>query len=261
MTRKVEGTKGPWRTLVFDIETAGVQGLCADRGFMVCFGYLWLETGKEGMLTVLDNPKYSWKNCQDDGWLLRAAEGVMKDADMLVAHFGEKFDRRYYQARRCAAGLKPLPPTRLVDTCLQSQNLFRLSSNRLKNLAEFLKVPTPKMEKGRGWPDWWMGALRGDRESIKSMAEYCAVDVRCLREVYLKMRAYFPDAWQLSQAIGTKDRCCIACGSKNLRPSGRRLTPKGWRDRFQCQDCGKWGMGDTLKHTSPRLEYGKLRGA
>lgn len=229
------------KILVWDIETAGVQGLSADRGFMVVFGYKWLGEKSVHALTIAD---YPGKHCHDDTNLLKQALKVMDEAEGLVAHFGAKFDRPYLQARLLQAGLRPISENKLTDTCLLARVHLRVSSNRLGNLAEFLKVDTKKMEKRGGWPAWWLGALRGDKKSIKDMAVYCKQDVQCLEEVYLKLRPIIPTKYlPVNQAIGEDSWTCPACGGHRKNNHGYYFSEKKrWR-RSQCQGCGKWVRG------------------
>lgn len=226
------------RVLIWDIETCGVQGLCADRGFVVCFGYKWLGDSKTHCLTLTQFPG---KNHHDDRNLLKEAHKILVEADSLVAHFGEFFDRPYVEARLIKAGLDPIPNTKQVDTCIIARKKLKLSSNRLGNLAEFLGCSVKKMEKRGGWPKWWMDALRGDRESIKKMAAYCKQDVDCLEQVYLKMRPIIPGKYLVNHAIGETVWTCHACGGHKKQHRGSYFSEmKIWK-RYQCMSCGRWG--------------------
>lgn len=244
-------TAGKSKVLVFDIETAGVQGLKADRGFLVCFGYKWLGDEKTHCLTIAD---YPGKHDHDDTNLLKRARAVMEEADGLVAHFGEKFDRPYLQARLLQAGLGPLPESKLTDTCLLARAKLRLSSSRLGNLAEFLKCKTGKMEKGTGWPLWWLGAIHGDKRAIEKMAVYCKQDVECLEQVYLKMRPMIPTRYlPVNEAIGEVLKSCPGCG-------GHRFQSRGWQyselkryKRWQCRDCGRWSRSYDAWARTPKI--------
>lgn len=239
------------KVLLFDLETAGVQGLKADRGFLVCFGYKWLGAKTTHCLTIAD---YPGKDCHDDRNLLKAARAIMEEADGLVAHFGEKFDRPYLQARLLQAGLGPLPESKLTDTCLLAKAKLKLSSNRLGNLAAFLRCDTGKMEKGNGWPIWWLGALRGDKKAIRAMAVYCKQDVDCLEDVYLKMRPIIPTRYlPVNEAIGETVRTCPGCGGHRFQSRGWNYSDmKRWR-RWQCQGCGRWSRSYQAEARTPKV--------
>lgn len=228
---------GP-KILCYDIESAGVQSLYADRGFMVCFGYKFLGDKQAKCISLND---YPGKHVHDDKNLLTAALEIMQKADLLVAHYGDKFDRKFIEARLLRNRLPPLPITRQVDTCLISRFRLKLSSNRLGNLAEFLQVKTGKMNKRGGWPDWWMGALRGDRQSIKEMQAYCAQDVQCLEECYLALRQIIPEKYLINLAVGNELNACKSCGNIGIKHEGRYYSPTRSYQRYSCKACGKWG--------------------
>lgn len=243
----IEKNKG--KIMIWDIETAGVQGLCADRGFVVCFGWKFVGEKTEHCITLLD---YPGKNCHDDSKLLAQALNILESADSLVAHYGQKFDLPYIEARLLKAKLKPIPNTRLVDTCLIARYKLKLSSNRLGNLADFLGVETKKMVKRSGWPDWWLGALRGDKESIKKMAVYCKQDVKCLEECYLAMRHIIPRKYIFNYSIGEKVWTCSACGGHRKQDRGHYVSDlKIWK-RYQCQGCGRWDKSSKAIDVVPK---------
>ena len=233
---KTGKAKGP-RVLIWDIETAGVQGLCADRGFVVCFGWKWLGEKETHCITVKD---YPGKDIHDDTALLKAAIEILSEADSLVAHYGEKFDRPYVEARLRRARLTPIPNTRQVDTCLIARKKLKLSSNRLGNLAEFFQVPVKKMEKRGGWPDWWMGALRGDTVSIAKMAVYCKQDVDCLEQIYLVMRPIIPNKYLFNHNVGAESWSCVGCGEHRKRYLRQYYSATRMYQRYQCLSCLKW---------------------
>lgn len=227
------------KILLFDIETAGVQGLAADRGFVVVFGWKWLGDKKTHSIAIT---QYPGKDIHDDTQLLKAASKILDEADGMVAHFGEKFDKPYLQARLRRARLPPISDNKLTDTCLLARSKFRISSNRLGNLAAFAGLKQQKQDKRGGWPAWWLGALRGDRKSISLMAKYCEQDVRCLEEVYLWLRPVIPTRYlPVNEAVGEKLWTCPACGGHRMQHRGRFFSEKKVWQRLQCQTCGKWG--------------------
>lgn len=167
----------------------------------------------------------------------------MSDAELLVAHYGDKFDRKYFEARLLRARLRPVPMVRQADTCLIARSKLKLSSNRLGNLAEFLQVKTGKMNKRGGWPDWWMGVMRGCKRSLKEMSVYCAQDVQCLEECFVAMRHLFRDRDLLNDSMGTGTWRCPACHSSRRLRRGFYYSEARKFQRYQCLRCGKWGRG------------------
>lgn len=237
---KIEIPEKRPRILVWDLETDGVNALKADLGFVMCFGYKWSGIGEAKCMTVLDHPG---RRIRDDAPLLRAAYPYLCAADLLVAHYGDRFDRKFFESRLLKARLAPLPITRQVDTCLIARARLKLSSNRLANLAKFLGVKTPKMDKGNGWPDWWMDAMAGHKPSIRSMAKYCAQDVQCLDECLDVMRPIIPSKYMVNATIGLDRPGCKSCGGL-VTYKGTYFSEKKAYRRYQCRECGKWGRDD-----------------
>lgn len=222
---------------VFDLEVAGVQGLKADRGILTVFGFKWLGEKKKTIIKISDSPGYSWATCQDDKWLIRQASEYMGEAEALVAHFGEYFDQPYLQAKLVQAGCSTIPPVKLTDTCLLARKVFALSSYRLENVGRFLECELVKARKE--WPEWWMGALRGDKKAINAMAKYCGVDVDLLEQVYMKMRRVIPTNYlPINAAIGESLWTCAACGGHAYTSRGSYYTRTSRYRRVQCKRAG-----------------------
>ncbi|KKK57276.1 hypothetical protein LCGC14_3056080, partial [marine sediment metagenome] len=102
------------KVLIWDLETGGVNAFKADLGFILNFGYKWLGEEKVTVLKV-SNYKDWFKKTRNlpvnDKPLLTAALKIMFQADMLVAHYGDRFDRRFFQGRCAIQGLVSPPPT------------------------------------------------------------------------------------------------------------------------------------------------------
>src|SRR5262245_60605844 len=95
------------KILYWDLETAGLNSFKADLAKIVCFGYMF--EGKEPECLTVDQYKkwFTKAGGINDKPLLTDALEIMKEADLLVAHFGDKFDRRFFQGRVALSGLMP----------------------------------------------------------------------------------------------------------------------------------------------------------
>ena len=148
---------GP-RILFFDIETAGVNALKSDLGFVVCFGYKWSDETESHCITARKQDLRAF----DDRWLLEKASELMREADMVVGHYASVFDRRFFQGRLLINNLPSIPPTKMRDTCMIARSVANFSSNRLGHLSEILDLKAKKQAKksGRDWPGWWFGVMK-----------------------------------------------------------------------------------------------------
>jgi len=229
------------KVLIWDLETGGINAFKADLGFVLNFGYKWLGQSKVTVLKVSSYPFWFDKYRDlpvDDKPLLKDALKVMAEADMMVAHYGDKFDRRFFQGRCAIQGLPPPPPTIQRDTWRIARGAFAFSSNRLGNLAKALTLKQQKYQKrSHEWPGWWFRAMAGDPSAITQMSKYCAQDVRTTEMVYLAVRPY--DNMQHPRLYSDKAACGF-CGGR-VRSEGIRVTKSNKYRRYRCVDCGRWG--------------------
>lgn len=237
------------RILVLDIETAGVNALNADLGFIVNFGYQFINgdgPGEPHMLHISDYPGW-WKRGVglDDRRITEEIVKVMRQADLYVAHYGKKFDLPYITSRCVYHQILPPPPNEIIDPCYIVWKNLKLSSARLKNMGNFLQLVERKMDKdGTKWPDWWHAVLAGSKKQCEEMGKYCLQDVKTLTEEYLRLRSYDRTAPRLhdvqTDAVGDALNCGV-CGSKRLVYSERPSLKRRYQYRqFQCLDCGAW---------------------
>jgi hypothetical protein len=228
------------KILIWDLETDGMNSFYADLGSIVNFGYKWLGEAETHVLKISDYKDWFKKTRPfplNDKPLLKDALKIMEEADLLVAHYGDKFDRRFFNGRCTIHGLMPPPPTKQRDTWRIARTHFKFSSNRLGNVAQVLGVAEQKHQKGRDeWPGWWLRVLAGDAKAVEEMAEYCAQDVKTTEQVYLRIRQFDTTHPRL---ILNRDSCALCGGQIIYR--GHAYVGIYKYPRFQCTSCGKWG--------------------
>lgn len=218
------------KILFFDIETAGVNALKSDLGFVICFGYKWAHEKEAHCLTIdaAGLKKFS------DRRLLREASTIFNEADLIVAHFGSVFDRRFLQGRLLINGLPPIAPTKMRDTCFMARSIANFSSNRLKHLCKILNLGNQKLE--NNWPIAWFKVMQGDMKALQGMAKYCKGDVLALEELYNTLKV-FDQRHERLVADRTK---CGLCGGKVQYRGFAYQTTRRYR-RYQCTKCARWG--------------------
>lgn len=226
------------KILFYDIESAGVNALKSDLGFVLMFGYKWGHEKDAKVLTI----KRSDLKRFDDRALLTALSKKIEAADLVVAHFGSVFDRRFIQGRLLINQLPPIPPTKMRDTCMIARSVANYSSNRLHNLGITLGLRNKKIEKGSGWPAWWFRAMQGDMKAIQEMAVYCKGDVLALEELYHRLLP-FDNAHPRMVMDRTK---CGKCGGA-VEYRGVRYAYLGVNRyrRYVCKVCKAWGRERT----------------
>ena len=249
------------RILIWDIESSlsvvatfspyvnyiGSNMLIKDWN-IICASWKWLGQKKVHSVSVLGNPKsYDISN---DKLIVKKLAEVIEQADVIVAHNGDKFDTKKLNARLLYHGMKPIniPPS--VDTLKVAKKEFKLSYNNLDYLAKYLGLDS-KMDMDKGA---WMSVLQGNKKSIRDMVKYNKVDVEVLENVYTRLRPYITNHPRVDLACGplrdvyaSTATSCASCGSYNIIANGIRKTKKCVYKRFLCKDCASSTQGPRFK--------------
>jgi DNA-directed RNA polymerase subunit RPC12/RpoP len=242
------------KVLLLDIETAPLRGFFWGL-WKQNIGYKQLEN-EWYMLTWaakwLDSDEYLYDSVHlhgdhtDDRAILESLHGVLDDADIVVAHNGNRFDIPKINARLIQAGLEPPSPYKKIDTFQVAKRQFAFTSNRLDSIAEFLgiggKVST-------GGFELWVRCLEGDKEAFEKMVEYNIQDVHLLEEVYKRMLPWIPNHPNVAN-LADEGAACPKCGSKHLQRRGYSYTQVGKYQRYQCMSCGGWSRTRTAERES-----------
>lgn len=221
------------------------SSLVTER-YIICASWKWEGEDKVHSVSVLDSPKAFAKDPSNDYYVVKALHDVLSQADVIIHHNGDSFDKRYVDTRIIHHDLPPLPPITTIDTYKVAKTKLLFNSNKLDYIAKFLgvgkKLPTTS--------GLWMKILNGDRKAIKEMVRYNQHDVTILEKVYLKLRPYVQNhiSRELYGKVG-----CPRCGSKKVQSRGfHRAITRTYR-RFCCNKCGGWfrdmkGEAQTTKH-------------
>lgn len=239
------------KVLLYDIEitprTLGDSWITmgAANSFLVTFGYRWEHEKKSKYIDL-----NTTKTLQDldpfddsvDELLVHKAHEIMSQADILVAHYGNKFDWKYMNAKFEKFNLTPLGHIPKQDTCFMARKMYKIGSNTLRNLAKYFggskKVDIDKRH--------WLALYCKNKKSMKEISMYCAgpgdSDVNALYDIYQKMRHHFPAVYHVGMLDGKlRSRSCPSCGSKKIIKRKNIISASGTRNtRMSCNSCGKW---------------------
>ncbi len=207
--------------------------MSADISCITHIGYKWLGEKQTYCKDLTDFPGFG-PNAKNEEALVKFASELFQQADHLVGHYADKFDRRYLNAKLLQYGLPPLPPSPALkqsDTCKLARSHIKLSSNKLDNVARFLKVP---MKRKKNWPGDWLLMTKGDCEAFKRVKYYCIGDVITLEKVYQKL-LMFSNSPNL--AIRDREDKCIKCGGSKYINYGSHYTKEKVYQRYRCKDC------------------------
>lgn len=237
---------GP-KVLLYDIETSlqpvavfdligndyiNHDNILGDR-HLISMCWKWLGEDKVHSVSLLDDPKRFDKDHHDDLHVIKVAHEVMSQADVIVAHYGDQFDKKYIDTRALYHGLPALPPITSIDTKKVASSRFRFSSNKLDYIGQFLKVG----KKIKTDHQLWLDIMRGSKKAIKEMVTYNKQDVVLLEKVFLKLMPFMPNYVNRELFGGTG---CPKCGSTKIQSRGlHRAISRVYR-RWQCQACEGW---------------------
>lgn len=240
------------KILIFDIETAPSKGWfwqmwetniieVEEHGYMLSFSAKWFNEKNIYTYGLPDFLGYK-KKPSNDKWLVNELSRLINEADIIVAHNGDRFDITTTNTRLVTHGLPPLPPVKTVDTLKVARSKFKFLSNKLDDLGNFLSVGRKTPHTGK---HLWFGCMKGDVDSWKQMKKYNEQDVRLLERVYIKLLPWMTN--HPNRNVYRDTNGCPKCGSNKVNKRGFAYTTTGRKQRFWCTNCGGWSVG---KHES-----------
>ena len=234
------------KILILDIETApniayvwGAwkqnvgQNQWVSKSHIMSFAAKWLDN---------DEVYYQENRTSNDAALVKSLYDLLDEADIVVAHNGNKFDLPVIIGRGVVHGYSPPSPYFVVDTLLTARRELRLVSNSLANLCEQLNLPRKSGHKKYPGFELWLGCLRNEDEAWAEMRDYNIADIVSLEALYLRLRPYMRFHPNVVRAVEGEAVACPKCGSENIQWRGYYYTASGicYR-RFVCLECGGWG--------------------
>jgi len=248
------------KILLFDEETAPSLGWYFDlwkegnivgtkaEWYMLSFAYKWLGEKKVHSFALPDFKGYK-PGSENDELLIKELWKLFDEADILVAHNGDKFDVKKANARFAYYKLPPPSPYKTVDTLKEARKHFGFTSNRLDFLGDHLGYGRKLAHTGF---HLWQGCMRGDPQAWKHMAEYNKRDVVLLEKIYLHLTPWMTNHPNVAVMEHVPDGC-PTCASTNLKREGFRYTKTGKAQQYQCRDCFHWcTSGKQIKVTDTR---------
>ena len=238
-----QNTRMKAKILLLDIETAPMQAFIwrrwkenigdsqvISRWFILTWSAKWLFDNKVMSAKLTSKEAKS----QDDERIVKEIWQLLDEADIVIAHNGEKYDIPQMNARFIVHGLKPTSPYQQIDTLKVARKQFDFDGNGLDNLANIFGI------KGKIQTSFelWDRCVAGEKKALKEMESYNQQDVLLLEELYLKMRPWIKSHPNLSLYVDAEVPTCSACGSTNLTQKGEYVTMVGRYTTHICEDCG-----------------------
>lgn len=166
---------------------------------------------------------------------------VAKNGGYVVAHNGDSFDWKIIQERVIYHRLPPLPDISTLDTKKLIKSVSRLPSNKLTHTSVFLGNGTKLKHEGM---DMFVGCMDGDPKSWATNEKYNNKDVDIMHDDFTDLMPYVKLPATFSR-INTDDNHMMNCSnliclSTNLIKNGLRRAVNGWKQSYQCKDCGRY---------------------
>jgi len=228
------------KILIYDIETspnlAYVWGKWQQNVIafekqreLLCYAYKWLGDRK-----VQYNTKESRAN---DKALVRSLANLLNEADIVVAHNGDEFDRKVLKARMLYWNMDPLKINCSVDTKKAAKSYFSFNGNSLADLCEYLGIGKKAHTPGF---DMWLGCIRDNPRSWAQMVHYNKRDVVLLEKLYKRLQPWVENHPNIAKILlKDSNRQCPICLSEKVIKNGVRATSAAVTQRWDCLSCGK----------------------
>jgi uncharacterized protein YprB with RNaseH-like and TPR domain len=234
------------KILYFDIESTG---LSADFGIMLMYAWKWEGEDEVNCRSLLDTPETMVLPPEKrDAILVKELLELFNEADIIVAHYGSKFDCPFIQTRALIHGyhVADVRWAKILDPCITARKQLKFQSNRMDNIAEALgfserksSVPKNIWYRSHTFDGLWF------TDAITQMIDYCKQDVVVLYKVakaLAPMAKHLPNWKMLATAEDIEMKLCGGCGGA-LIYKGHTATKSNRYDNFQCEVCGKWQRG------------------
>jgi DNA polymerase elongation subunit (family B) len=180
-----------------------------------------------------------WDSKQDDTKLIKDFIQVIKQADEIVAHNGDKFDMKELRTRAILTDNLMFPVYRTLDTLKKARQYFRFPSNKLDYLGKALNLGR-KLDH-EGMQMWIDICEHKSKEALDKMVEYCEQDVILLEDVYHAISPYIYHNTNFAVLKGGHKWHCPECASDNVQLSHTDATAMGViRRHMKCNDCRKF---------------------
>jgi len=176
----------------------------------------------------------------DDKRIVTSLHKLMGESDIVIAHYGDRFDIPLLNARAILNGLPPYNTVNSIDTKKVASGVFKFPSNKLDALAKYFGL----QGKIKTEFQLWIDCLKGIPSAIEEMRVYNVQDIIALEEVYLKLRPYIKAHPNVSLYNDIQEKQCCNCGSTNIEEIEDKLyyTSVAAYKMYRCK-CGAISRG------------------
>jgi len=218
--------------------------------YLLCFSYKWEGQKSTSVVSLTDFPDVYDKDPEDDSAVAQVLWDLFDEADVVIAHNGDKFDMRKANARFVYHSMTPPSMPQQVDTLKVARRHFMFNSNKLGDLGQHLGLGN---KEATGGFELWAGCMRGDERAWRTMKKYAKQDVELLQDVYERLRPWMTNHPNRA-LLDSRPDSCPTCGHGGLIRRGCRSTKVAQYVQLQCKSCGAYCRERVRSNaTSPNL--------
>lgn len=199
-----------------------------DKFDIICIAYKWEGAKKTHILHWGLEEQNSENMIQEFG-------KVVEDADVVIGHNWDAFDKKQINTQRLMHSLPPISWPTSEDTLKLMRRQFYFTSFKLDYLAKTLlgvgKNPMTLQ-------DWLDVTYKKCPKAFNKMLKYCKKDVEILESVWKKVYTHLDIPANRSLIMHGHKAACPYCGSFHTISKGYRTTKSGRYQRLQCESCG-----------------------
>jgi hypothetical protein len=171
----------------------------------------------------------------EDYSIMRELWQLMEEADVIVAHNGDKFDIRRINYRFAVNGFKPTSPFQSIDTMKVAKKAWGAPSYK----QDYLNRDFGLKRKIETKFELWERCVTGDQTGLDDMLEYNQGDIFGLEDLYLTVLPWIRGPVNLSMYVDNEKPYCPNCLNDNLKTLSKPYrTPAGEYEAYRCMKCG-----------------------
>ena len=212
------------------------QGQVVEQPYILTWAAKWIGSDTIYSDKLTNYEGFFKGSIKDDRDITLSLVNIINEADMVIAHNGDKFDIPWLIARIIYHNLLPLNPNKFYDTLKVAKKLIRVPSYSLESLCVYYGLPR-KLDND-GFP-LWRRCLEGDPEAFDEMETYNRGDIKSLEALYLKLSPYDRAHPNLTLTGSNNSLQCHVCGSEDMNETGTfHRTNVSVFPVYQCGNCG-----------------------
>lgn len=171
----------------------------------------------------------------EDWSIMKGLWDLFEEADVIVAHNGDKFDIRRVNYRFAINGYGPTSPFQTIDTLKVAKKAFGAPSYK----QDYLNRDFGLKRKIETKFELWERCVTGDSNALDEMLRYNQGDIFGLEELYLAIRPWIRGPVNLSMYVDNDRPFCPNCLSDNIKTLSKPYrTPAGEYESYRCMKCG-----------------------